>query len=68
MKITEIDNITKRTSDNALYGLINGKEICITPSDKLYSTYDDLYSTLRQTPFGSRETQYAYLQKHPRFK
>lgn len=68
MKITEFDNITKRTSDNALYGVLNGKEVCVIPSDKLYSVYFDLYSTLRQTPFSSREKQYGYLQSHPKFK
>lgn len=68
MKITDFDNLTKRTSDNALYGMINGKEICILTSDAQYSLYYELYNTLRQTPYASRDKQYVYLQRHPKFQ
>ena len=54
MKINDAMMITKRLSDDALYGVYNGLPFCIEVANPDYSTYNTFYNTMRATPYGNR--------------
>lgn len=68
MKITDSLTITKRTTDSAFYGLLNGHPYIIDKSNEFYPVYEDFYNTMRATAYSERERRYSELIKTPEFE